>query len=123
VYHDYCLNYAKAMTYLEQLRKNEEFCEFEKVKFWLVNLSEFAIRFAINQSINQSINALLFTEDNMKTETKDEDKHTAGVAQSQSLYNQWSKSWTTIPSNKHTRASGVTYSMSIGYQWDCEGVV
>ncbi len=32
VYHDYCLNYSKAMTCLEQLRKNEDFCEFEKVK-------------------------------------------------------------------------------------------
>jgi len=32
VYHEYCLNYAKAMTYLEQLRKNEEFVEFEKVR-------------------------------------------------------------------------------------------
>jgi len=31
VYHDYCLNYSKAMTYLEQLRKNDEFVEFEKV--------------------------------------------------------------------------------------------
>jgi len=31
VYHDYCLNYSKAMTYLERLRKNEDFCEFEKV--------------------------------------------------------------------------------------------
>lgn len=31
VYHDYCLNYTKAMTYLEQLRKNDEFCVFEKV--------------------------------------------------------------------------------------------
>ena len=32
VYHEYCLNYSKAMTYLEQLRKNDEFVEFEKVK-------------------------------------------------------------------------------------------
>jgi len=32
VYHDYCLNYSKAMTYLEQLRKNDEFVEFEKVR-------------------------------------------------------------------------------------------
>ena len=31
VYHEYCLNYSKAMTYLERLRKNEDFCEFEKV--------------------------------------------------------------------------------------------
>ena len=32
VYHDYCLNYLKAITYLEQLRKtNDEFGEFEKV--------------------------------------------------------------------------------------------
>ena len=30
-YHDYCLNYSKAMSYLEQLRKKEDFCEFEKV--------------------------------------------------------------------------------------------
>jgi len=32
VYHEYCLNYAKAMTYLEQLRKTDEFAEFEKVR-------------------------------------------------------------------------------------------
>jgi len=31
VYHDYCLNYPKAVCYLEQLRKNEDFGEFEKV--------------------------------------------------------------------------------------------
>ena len=31
VYHDYCLNYPKAMSYLDQLRKNEDFCDFEKV--------------------------------------------------------------------------------------------
>lgn len=31
VYHEYCLNYSKAISYLEQLRKNEDFCEFEKV--------------------------------------------------------------------------------------------
>jgi len=31
VYHDYCLNYSKAVNYLEQLRKNDEFCDFEKV--------------------------------------------------------------------------------------------
>ena len=32
VYHDYCLNYSKAVTYLEQLRKtNEDFVEYEKV--------------------------------------------------------------------------------------------
>jgi hypothetical protein len=31
VYHDYCLNYPKAVSYLEQLRKNEDFGEFEKV--------------------------------------------------------------------------------------------
>jgi len=31
VYHEYCLNYSKAMTYLERLRKNDDFCEFEKV--------------------------------------------------------------------------------------------
>ncbi|ESO06360.1 hypothetical protein HELRODRAFT_160527 [Helobdella robusta] len=30
VYHDYCLNYPKAICYLEQLRKNEDFCDFEK---------------------------------------------------------------------------------------------
>jgi len=32
-YHDYCLNYSKAMSYLEQLRKKEDFCEFEKVMY------------------------------------------------------------------------------------------
>jgi len=32
VYHDYCLNYSKAVNYLEQLRKNDEFCDFEKVR-------------------------------------------------------------------------------------------
>ena len=32
VYHEYCLNYSKAMTYLEQLRKTDEFVEFEKVR-------------------------------------------------------------------------------------------
>lgn len=32
MYHEYCLNYSKAMTYLEQLRKTEEFVEFEKVQ-------------------------------------------------------------------------------------------
>jgi len=37
VYHDYCLNYSKAMTYLEQLRKNEDFVEFEKVLMKLIN--------------------------------------------------------------------------------------
>jgi len=31
VYHDYCLNYSKAVNYLDQLRKNEDFCDFEKV--------------------------------------------------------------------------------------------
>ncbi|ELT96068.1 hypothetical protein CAPTEDRAFT_140689, partial [Capitella teleta] len=31
VYHDYCLNYPKAVTYLDQLRKNDDFCQFEKV--------------------------------------------------------------------------------------------
>jgi len=31
VYHDYCLNYPKAVCYLDQLRKNEDFGEFEKV--------------------------------------------------------------------------------------------
>jgi len=40
VYHDYCLNYSKAVNYLEQLRKNDEFCDFEKVSdttliYWL----------------------------------------------------------------------------------------
>ncbi|ESO01138.1 hypothetical protein HELRODRAFT_175167 [Helobdella robusta] len=30
VYHDYCLNYSKSTNYLEQLRKNEDFNEFEK---------------------------------------------------------------------------------------------
>ncbi|KAK2157581.1 hypothetical protein LSH36_188g01033 [Paralvinella palmiformis] len=30
VYHDYCLNYSKAVTYLEQLRKNDDFTTFEK---------------------------------------------------------------------------------------------
>ena len=32
VYHDYCLNYSKAVNYLEQMRKNDEFCDFEKVR-------------------------------------------------------------------------------------------
>ena len=31
VYHTYCLNYTNALSYLEKLRKNDEFCEFEKV--------------------------------------------------------------------------------------------
>ncbi|XP_062617687.1 pleckstrin homology domain-containing family G member 7-like [Saccostrea cucullata] len=30
VYHTYCLNYTNALPYLHQLRKNEEFAEFEK---------------------------------------------------------------------------------------------
>ncbi|CAL1543578.1 unnamed protein product [Lymnaea stagnalis] len=30
VYHSYCLNYANALTYLEKLRANSEFAEFEK---------------------------------------------------------------------------------------------
>ncbi|XP_060606668.1 uncharacterized protein LOC132758973 isoform X3 [Ruditapes philippinarum] len=30
VYHTYCLNYTNALSYLEKLRKNDEFCEFEK---------------------------------------------------------------------------------------------
>ncbi|KAK0064027.1 Pleckstriny domain-containing family G member 7 [Biomphalaria pfeifferi] len=30
VYHSYCLNYANALTYLEKLRANSEFSEFEK---------------------------------------------------------------------------------------------
>jgi len=34
VYHDYCLNYSKAVNYLDQLRKNEDFCEFMKVSDW-----------------------------------------------------------------------------------------
>ena len=31
VYHTYCLNYTNALNYLEQLRKNDDFCEYEKV--------------------------------------------------------------------------------------------
>ncbi|KAF7262284.1 hypothetical protein EG68_00447 [Paragonimus skrjabini miyazakii] len=31
VYHNYCLNYDSALTYLESLRKHEQFNEFEKV--------------------------------------------------------------------------------------------
>ncbi|OWF41968.1 uncharacterized protein LOC110461715 [Mizuhopecten yessoensis] len=30
VYHTYCLNYVNALTYLEQLRRHEDFTEFEK---------------------------------------------------------------------------------------------
>ncbi|KAL4225951.1 prolactin receptor [Mactra antiquata] len=30
VYHTYCLNYTNALSYLEKLRKNDDFCEFEK---------------------------------------------------------------------------------------------
>ncbi|XP_052781777.1 uncharacterized protein LOC128218214 isoform X3 [Mya arenaria] len=30
VYHIYCLNYSNALSYLEKLRKNDDFCEFEK---------------------------------------------------------------------------------------------
>ncbi|XP_074644625.1 uncharacterized protein LOC141901339 [Tubulanus polymorphus] len=30
VYHSYCLNYTNALTYLEQLRKNDDFLEFER---------------------------------------------------------------------------------------------
>ena len=37
VYHDYCLNYSKAVGYLDQLRKNEDFSQFEKV----CNISKF----------------------------------------------------------------------------------
>jgi len=39
VYHDYCLNYPKAVCYLEQLRKNEDFCEFEKVRIYFAAVS------------------------------------------------------------------------------------
>jgi len=42
VYHDYCLNYSKAMNYLEQLRKNDEFVEFEKVQPSLVLLHKYS---------------------------------------------------------------------------------
>lgn len=31
VFHEYCLNYSKAINYLEILRKNDKFCEFERV--------------------------------------------------------------------------------------------
>ena len=31
VYHNYCLNYSKAINYLEKMRKNDDFTEFEKV--------------------------------------------------------------------------------------------
>ncbi len=31
VYHHYCLNYAKAVNYLENLRKNDDWIDFEKV--------------------------------------------------------------------------------------------
>ncbi|XP_052283759.1 uncharacterized protein LOC127880500 isoform X3 [Dreissena polymorpha] len=30
VYHTYCLNYSNALSYLEKLRKVDDFCEFEK---------------------------------------------------------------------------------------------
>ncbi|XP_053377181.1 uncharacterized protein LOC123530509 isoform X3 [Mercenaria mercenaria] len=30
VYHTYCLNYTNALSYLEKLRKNDDFCEYEK---------------------------------------------------------------------------------------------
>ncbi|KAJ8301059.1 hypothetical protein KUTeg_020046 [Tegillarca granosa] len=30
VYHTYCLNYIKSLEYLEKLRRNDDFCEFEK---------------------------------------------------------------------------------------------
>ncbi len=35
-YHRYSLNYINALTYLESLRKHQEFCDFEKVDFLLV---------------------------------------------------------------------------------------
>lgn len=31
VFHEYCLNYSKAINYLDTLRKYDKFCEFEKV--------------------------------------------------------------------------------------------
>ncbi|XP_069141912.1 pleckstrin homology domain-containing family G member 7-like isoform X1 [Argopecten irradians] len=30
VYHTYCLNYTKGLSYLEKLKKNDDYCEFEK---------------------------------------------------------------------------------------------
>lgn len=32
VFHTNCVNYSKTANALEKLRKNEDFCEFEKVK-------------------------------------------------------------------------------------------
>ena len=31
VYHNYCLNYSKAMNHMEQIRKKDDWLEFEKV--------------------------------------------------------------------------------------------
>ena len=50
VYHDYCLNYPKAVCYLEQLRKNEDFGEFEKVKINIVALSNDLVSFALKSN-------------------------------------------------------------------------
>jgi len=54
VYHDYCLNYPKAVCYLEQLRKNEDFGEFEKVSFNFAALSD-EFRFIIKISLLVSV--------------------------------------------------------------------
>lgn len=40
VYHTYCLNYMAALNYLEQLRKSDEFAEFEKVKIVLASVCD-----------------------------------------------------------------------------------
>ena len=32
VFHEYCLNYSRAVEYLDSLRRSDVFCEFEKVR-------------------------------------------------------------------------------------------
>ena len=35
-YHRYALNYINALNYLETLRRHQDFCDFEKVIFYLL---------------------------------------------------------------------------------------
>ena len=61
LYHEYCLNYSKAITYLEQLRKNEDFCQFEKVITccFLCNLARLLYSCIVRNSIPNVVIVLI----------------------------------------------------------------
>lgn len=59
VYHTYCLNYTNALTYLERLRRNDDFNEFEKV--WTRNRKCNSMSILVN--VNTIIKVIgIFTE-------------------------------------------------------------